>query len=291
MNPAALITGASRGIGRGIALELAKSGYDFVINFASNAAGARQTALDCVANAKNMGRKIRAEICQADVASVGDRQRLIDFTRQTFGRLDLLVNNAGVAPNARADILEATEESFDRLIGINVKGPYFLSQLAARWMIEQVNGRGSAPESAATFRAGNEVSAEAGSGLPSVATIHFRPKIIIVSSISAYTASVNRGDYCISKAALSMVTRLFAARLAEYGINVYEIRPGIISTDMTGPVKDKYDKLIAEGLTPIQRWGAPEDVGKAVAAIARDFLPFSTGEVINVDGGFHLQKL
>ena len=291
MNPAALITGASRGIGRGIALELAKIGYDFVINFASNAAGARQTALDCVANAKNMGHKIRAEICQADVASVGDRQRLIDFTRQTFGRLDLLVNNAGVAPNARADILEATEESFDRLIGINVKGPYFLSQLAARWMIEQVDGRGNAPEGSATSWAGREVSAEAGQGVTSVATSRFHPKIIIVSSVSAYTASVNRGDYCISKAALSMVTRLFAARLAEYGINVYEIRPGIISTDMTGPVKDKYDKLIAEGLTPIQRWGAPEDVGKAVAAIARDFLPFSTGEVINVDGGFHLRRL
>ena len=149
MNPVALITGASRGIGRGIALALAKVGYDCVINFASNASAARQTALDCVAGAKNKGRKIRAEICQADVAGVGDHQRLMDFTRQTFGRLDLLVNNAGVAPNARADLLEATEESFDRLIGINVKGPYFLSQLAARWMIEQVIGRASAPGSAA----------------------------------------------------------------------------------------------------------------------------------------------
>jgi 3-oxoacyl-[acyl-carrier protein] reductase len=291
MNPVALITGASRGIGRGIALELAKIGYDFVINFASNAAAARQTALDCVANAKNNGHQIRAEICLADMASVGDRQRLMDFTRQTFGALDLLVNNAGVAPNARADILEATEESFDRLIGINVKGPYFLSQLAARWMIEQVNGRGSAPESAATSWAGREVSAEAGKGRTSVATSRFHPKIVIVSSISAYTASVNRGDYCISKAALSMVTRLFAARLAEYGINVYEIRPGIIATDMTGPVKDKYDRLIAEGLTPIQRWGTPEDVGKAVTAIAQDLFPFSTGEVMNVDGGFHLRRL
>ena len=291
MNPVALITGASRGIGRGIALELAKIGCDFVINFASNAAAARQTALDCVGNAKNNGHQIRAEICQADVAGVGDHQRLMDFTRQTFGRLDLLVNNAGVAPSARADILEATEESFDRLIGVNVKGPYFLSQLAARWMIEQVDGRGNAPESTTTSWAGREVSAEAGKGLTSVATSRFHPKIIIVSSISAYTASVNRGDYCISKAALSMVTRLFATRLAEYGINVYEIRPGIIATDMTGPVKDKYDKLIAEGLTPIQRWGTPDDVGKAVAAIAQDLLPFSTGEVINVDGGFHLRRL
>jgi len=238
-----------------------------------------------------MGHKIRAEICQADVASVGDRQGLFDFMRQTFGRLDLLVNNAGVTPNARADILEATEESFDRLIGINVKGPYFLSQLAARWMIEQVNGRGGAPGSAVTSWTGSEGSTEAGSGLTSVATSRFRPKIVIVSSISAYTASFNRGDYCISKAGLSMVTRLFAARLADYGINVYEIRPGIIATDMTGPVKDKYDKLIAKGLTPLQRWGTPEDVGKAVAAIAQDLLPFSTGEVINVDGGFHLRRL
>jgi len=263
MNPVALITGASRGIGRGIALELAKLGYDLVINFASNTEAARQTALDCVASAEGNGHKIRAELCQADVSCAGDRQRLIDSTRKTFGRLDLLVNNAGVAPKARDDILQATEESFDRLIGINVKGPYFLSQLAARWMIEQVNGNSS----------------------------QFRPKIIVVSSISAYAASINRGDYCISKAALSMVTPLFATRLAGYGINVYEIRPGIIATDMTGPVKDKYDKLIAEGLTPIQRWGTPEDVGKAVAAIAQDLLPFSTGEVINVDGGFHLRRL
>src|SRR5437899_1936466 len=291
MTPVALITGASRGIGRGIALALATIGYDCVINFASNAAAAGKTALDCVAGAKNNGRKIRAEICQADVAGAGDRQHLIDFTRQTFGRLDLLVNNAGVAPNTRADILEATEESFDRLIGINVKGPYFLSQLAARWMIEQANRRGNTPVSDAASGADAEVSAKSGSGLNGVATSRFRPKIIMVSSISAYTASVNRGDYCISKAALSMVTPLFAARLAEYGINVYEIRPGIIATDMTGPVKDKYDKLIAEGLTPIQRWGTPEDVGRAVAAIAQDLLPFSTGEVINVDGGFHLRKL
>ena len=279
MNLVALITGASRGIGRGIALALAKISHDCVINFASNAAAARQTALDCVAAAKNNGRKIRAEICQADVAGAGDRQRLIDFTRHTFGRLDLLVNNAGVAPNARADILEATEESFDRLISVNVKGPYFLTQLAARWMIEQARAPSAAPEYSATGDPGSAGSQS------------YRPKIITISSVSAYAASVNRGDYCISKAALSMVTPLFAARLAAYGINVYEIRPGVIATDMTGPVKDKYDKLIAEGLTPIPRWGTPEDVGKAVAAIAQDLLPFSTGEVLNVDGGFHLRRL
>jgi NAD(P)-dependent dehydrogenase (short-subunit alcohol dehydrogenase family) len=179
--------------------------------------------------------------------------------------LDLLVNNAGVAPHVRADILDADEASFDRLIQINVKGPYFLTQQVARWMIEQRQA------------AGAEAS--------------YHPKIVTISSISAYTASVNRGDYCVAKAALSMLTPLYATRLAEYGINVYEIRPGIIATDMTAPVKEKYDKLIAGGLTPIQRWGTPGDVGKAVAAIAQDLLPFSTGEVINVDGGFHLRRL
>ena len=178
------------------------------------------------------------------------------------------MNNAGVAPNVRADILEAGEESFDRLMNINVKGPYFLTQLAARWMIESLNIERS------TFSVQRSA-----------------PKIITISSISAYTASTNRGDYCIAKAALSMLTPLYAARLAEHGINVYEIRPGIIATDMTGAVKEKYDKLIADGLTPIQRWGTPEDIGRAVAAIAQDLLPFSTGEVLNVDGGFHLRRL
>ena len=266
MNRVALITGASRGIGRGIALELARLGHDLVINYAGNLQAAQQTRGDCVALAQTCGKTMRAEVCQADISRSADRQKLIDFARQAFGRLDLLVNNAGVAPNVRADILEAGEESFDRLIAINVKGPYFLTQLAARWMIEQCRREG-------------------------VAAADCRPRIVTVSSISAYTASTNRGDYCVAKAALSMLTPLFAARLAEHGINVYEIRPGIIATDMTGPVKDKYDKLIAGGLTPLKRWGAPEDIGKAVAAIAQDWLPFSTGEVINVDGGFHLRRL
>jgi NAD(P)-dependent dehydrogenase (short-subunit alcohol dehydrogenase family) len=264
VNPVALITGASRGIGRGIALELAMAGHDLVINFAGNEAAARLSAKDSVEAARAVGRNVRAEICQADISTASDRVKLVEFARREFGRLDLLVNNAGVAPDRRADILEATEESFDRLIAINVKGPYFLTQLVAKWMIEQVR----TPHSALRT-----------------------PKIITISSVSAYTASTNRGDYCVSKAALSMLTPLFAARLAEHGINVYELRPGIIATDMTGPVKEKYDKLIAEGLTPIQRWGTPEDVGRAVAAIARDALPFSTGEVINVDGGFHLRRL
>jgi len=279
MNRVALITGASRGIGRGIALELARLGHDLVINYAGNRQAAQQTREDCVARAQTCGKTIRAEVCQADISRHADRQKLIDFARQAFARLDLLVNNAGVAPNVRADILEAGEESFDRLIAINVKGPYFLTQLAARWMIEQAGTRSTASHSSQDKDQGR------GGTRPCLA------KIVTVSSISAYTASTNRGDYCIAKAALSMLTPLFAARLAEHGINVYEIRPGIIATDMTGPVKDKYDKLIADGLTPLKRWGAPEDIGKAVAAIAQDLLPFSTGEVINVDGGFHLRRL
>ncbi|MCX6928312.1 MAG: 3-ketoacyl-ACP reductase, partial [Verrucomicrobia bacterium] len=237
MNPVALITGASRGIGRGIALELAKIGYDLVINYASNVAAAHQTAADCVAAARAACKTARAEICQADIASSVDRRKLMQFTKETLSRLDLLVNNAGVAPEVRADILEASEESFDRLININVKGPYFLTQLAANWMIEQ-RRKDLAP-------------------VPCLA------KIITITSISAYTASVNRGDYCVSKAALTMLTPLYAARLAEHGINVYEIRPGVVRTDMTWPVKEKYDKLIEGGLTPIKRWGTPEDVGRA----------------------------
>ena len=189
----------------------------------------------------------------------------MDETIRGFGRVDLLVNNAGVAPTARADILEAGEESFDRLIDINLKGPYFLTQLVARQMIQQ--------------RATGNVQ-------------QATPKIVTISSVSAYAASTNRGDYCVAKAGLAMMTKLFAARLAEHGITVYEIRPGIIATDMTGPVKAKYDKLIFEDdLTPLKRWGQSDDVARAVVAIAKDLLPYSTGEVINVDGGFHLRRL
>jgi 3-oxoacyl-[acyl-carrier protein] reductase len=264
VNPVALITGASRGIGRGIALELARIGYDLVLNFVSNTAAARQTALECAAAAPT-GTSVRAELCQADISRHADRESLIRFTKTAFGRLDLLVNNAGVAPDVRADLLEATEESFDRLLAINLKGPYFLTQLAARWMIEQAKASDSSKASC--------------------------PKIITVSSISAYTASSERGDYCIAKAGLSMLTPLFATRLAEYGIRVYEIRPGVIATDMTAGVREKYDGLINAGLTPIRRWGTPQDVGKAVVALAQDALPFSTGEVLNVDGGFHIRRL
>jgi len=267
MNPVALITGASRGIGRGIALELAKLGYDLVVNYAGNVEAAQKTAGDCVAAAQAAGKIIRAEVCQADISKSEDRKKLVGFTKSTFGWISMLVNNAGVAPDVRADILEATEESFDRLMAINVKGPYFLTQQVGKWMIEQV------------------CSPQPATRAP------IRLKIVTISSVSAYTASTNRGDYCVSKAALSMLTPLFASRLAANGINVYEIRPGVIATDMTGAVKEKYDKFIADGLTPIQRWGTPEDIGRAVAAIASDAFPFSTGEVINVDGGFHLRRL
>ncbi|HEX4948977.1 MAG TPA: 3-ketoacyl-ACP reductase [Blastocatellia bacterium] len=257
--PVSLVTGAGRGIGRGIAIELAKLGHAVVINYAGN----RSAADECLQLVREAGGD--GITMQADVAVAEDRARLVQETLAAFNRIDMLVNNAGVAPNVRADILEASEESFDRLVNINLKGPYFLTQLVARQMIAQVQN-----EAPTAF------------GLP---------RIVTVTSISAYTASVNRGDYCVAKAGLAMMTSLFAARLAEFGVNVYEIRPGVIATDMTSGVKDKYDQMIAQGAWPLSRWGQPEDIGRAVAAIARGDLPFSTGEVINVDGGFHLRTL
>src|SRR5256885_3874808 len=223
----ALITGASRGIGRGIALALAGERFQCVINYAANAAAAEEVKRLIESQGG------RAVSVQADVSTGDDRRRLVDESFAAFGRVDLLVNNAGVAPAVRADLLEATEESFDRLININLKGPYFLTQLVARDMLKK-NGTGTV----------------------------FSPQIVNITSVSAYAASVNHGDYCIAKAGLAMMTQLYAARLAEHGINVYEIRPGIIATDMTGPVKAEYDELIEKGLTPIRRWGQTEDVAK-----------------------------
>jgi NAD(P)-dependent dehydrogenase (short-subunit alcohol dehydrogenase family) len=262
-NRAALVTGASRGIGRGIAVELAALGFDLLLNYRSNAKAAREARTACLERAESAGKQIEVRLHEADISNAEGRSGLLTSAKDAFGRLDLLVNNAGVAPSTRADLLEASEESFDRLIAINLKGPFFLTQFAARWMLELREQLGTA----------------------------YRGKIVTISSISAYTASVNRGDYCISKAGLSMLTPLFAARLASAGIQVFEIRPGIIATDMTAGVKQKYDDLIAGGLTPMPRWGEPEDVGKAVAAIASEAFPFSTGEVINIDGGFHLRQL
>jgi len=256
-NFSALITGASRGIGRGIAVELARAGGRVLINYAGNIEAAKET-LKLVEAAGGQG-----AIAQADVAVAADRVRLVKAALEHFGRIDVLVNNAGVAPNVRADLLDAGEESFDRLFAINLKGPFFLSQLVAKEMLNQsANVEGQ------------------------------RGQIVNITSISAYTASINRGDYCMVKAGLAMMTKLFADRLASGGINVYEIRPGVIATDMTGGVKEKYDKLILEqGITPLRRWGRPEDIGLAVRAIVEGRFPFSTGAVFDVDGGFHLHRL
>jgi 3-oxoacyl-[acyl-carrier protein] reductase len=262
-SPTAVVTGGSRGIGRGIALELARLGWSVAINYRSR----HEAALECKKLCEEVApgaAKAAFEVFQADVSRAEDRARLLASVQGRFAWFDLLVNNAGIGPAVRADLLETSEESFDRLMSTNVKGPYFLTQAVANFWIARL------PE----LPAGNR-----------------KPRIVNISSVSAYAASVNRGEYCMSKAALSMMTRLFAVRLAEYGINVYEIRPGIVRTEMTGPVKEKYDRMIEGGITPLKRWGTPEDVGRAVAAIAEDKFPYSTGVVIDVDGGFHLQRL
>jgi len=251
----ALVTGASRGIGRGIALELAQAGFDIVVNYVRNADAAAETARGVEqAGAKPL-------LVQADVASSEDRRKLVDQTMEHFGRIDLLVNNAGIPVPRRVDLLEATEESWEHVLAVNLKGPYFLTILVARHMIDLCQ-RGVPPG-----------------------------KIVNISSVSAYAVSTNRGEYCVAKAGMTMMTKLFADRLAEYGIQVFEIRPGIIETDMTAPVREKYDRLFAQGMTPIARWGQPADVGKAVVAVASGLFPYSTGEVINVDGGFHIRRL
>ena len=256
MGKVALVTGGGRGIGLGISKCLAAEGYDLVV------AGVR--AEDRVQEALGALRALGVGVlyCRADVSDPEARERVLDATRQRFGRLHLLVNNAGVAPTVRADILEATEKSYERVMRINLQGPYFLTQSVARWMIEQ--------------RAADE---------------GYRGCIVNISSISATIASPSRGEYCLSKAGVSMATQLWAVRLAEYGIAVYEVRPGIIQSDMTSAVQDKYDRLIAEGLTLQPRWGTPEDVGKAVAALARGDLPYSTGQVVMVDGGLTVGRL
>jgi NAD(P)-dependent dehydrogenase (short-subunit alcohol dehydrogenase family) len=255
--PVALITGGSRGIGRGICVELARQGYAVAINFVGNKEAARETqAL--------VGPGHETLLCRADVGDSGDRGRMVDEVLARWGRIDVLVNNAGITSVGRQDILDATEESWNCVLAVNLKGPYFLTQRVAREMIRL--------QAAGTQAVGPG------------------PAIVNVSSLSAYSVSTNRGDYCISKAGLSMLTQLFALRLAEHGICVYEVRPGVIDTDMTAGARDRYTQLIADGLTPIRRWGTPEDVGKAVAALVTGAIPFSTGDVVNVDGGFHLRR-
>jgi 3-oxoacyl-[acyl-carrier protein] reductase len=252
----AIITGSGRGIGRGIATMLAWTGWNIVINDIGNP----EPPLETFNLVQSQG--CQAAIVMADVTIPADRERLVSETLNRFGRIDLLVNNAGIGPRLRLDILETSEESMYEVLGVNLVGPFFLTQLVARKMIELIEQK-----------------------------VLDHPQIVNIGSISAFTSSINRPEYCISKAGVAMSTLLFADRLAEHGINVYEIRPGIIETPLTATVKDKYDKLIAEGVTPIKRWGQPEDIGKAIVAIAEGYLPFSTGQVINVDGGFHIQRL
>ncbi len=251
--PVALVTGGSRGIGRGICIELAKTGYAIAINYANQADAAQATA-------SLLGPETPTLLIQADVGVAAEREQMVDKVIGEWGRIDLLVNNAAITSVGRHDILEATEQSWERVLAVNLKGPFFLCQRVAKEMIRL---------------------------RPHLAG----PAIVNIGSVSAYTVSTNRGDYCVSKAGLRMVTQLFAARLAEFEILVYEVCPGVIETDMTASKKSDYDRLIAEGLTPQRRWGNPADVGKAVAALASGHFAFSTGAVIPVDGGFHIRRL
>ncbi len=252
----ALITGGSRGIGLGIARCLARDGWDLAICGRRPLSDVQGVLQELRASA------VDVHYSSADIGDRADRSRLLDEIRERFGRLNALVNNAGIAPRRRADILEASEESFEELIRVNLQGPYFLTQAVANWLIEQ--------------RRADEA---------------FTGSVVTVSSTSAVLASTNRGDYCISKAGLSMASRLWAVRLAEFGVAVYEVRPGIVDTDMTAPVHERYQRMIGQGLLLQPRWGQPEDVGKAVAMLGRGDLGYSTGQVITVDGGMTIGRL
>jgi NAD(P)-dependent dehydrogenase (short-subunit alcohol dehydrogenase family) len=256
MNKVALITGGSRGIGLGIAIELAKAGFDLAIN------GIREesSVLEVLADLKKYN--VQVAYFQGDVSKKEDRISIMSAILNRFGKVNILVNNAGISPKERKDILEATEESFEHLINVNLQGPYFLTQMIANSMIEHKS------KSAEEFFC-----------------------IINVSSVSATVASVNRGEYCISKAGIAMATKLWAARLGEFDIPVYEVQPGVIKTDMTSGVQTKYDQLFANGLAIQKRWGLPSDIGKVVAAMATQMLPYSTGQVVQVDGGMTINRL
>ncbi|NRA37219.1 MAG: 3-ketoacyl-ACP reductase [Planctomycetes bacterium] len=259
--PVVLVTGASRGLGRGIAIELAKAGCSVAINFAGNKAAADECAQLCAAVQSN-DQQVFFPV-QADISKTDDRNNMVAAVLDHFGHLDALINNAGIAPTERADITEASEASFEKLISTNLQGPYFLTQKVANYWLQDK----PEPRLSAGF------------------------KVIFVTSISAYTASINRGDYCISKAGASMAVQLWSARLAPEGIPVYEIRPGIMKTDMTSGVTSKYDDLIANGLVPQERWGTGEDIGLAARSLIEGDFPFSSGTVIDVDGGFQLRRL
>lgn len=261
MTPTAWVTGASRGIGRGIALALAGAGFDIIVG--ATKADPKQTAkgpYEVKARIEALGRK--CFIVTGDIGDVDCHARMVDEAMAHVGRIDVLVNNAGVAPLVRMDLLDTTPESYDRVMNINLKGPMFFSQRVARQMIAQVESKTS-----------------------------FAPIMVFITSISATAASPNRVEYCVSKAGLSMVAQSFAVRMAEYGINVYEIRPGVVATDMTEAVQAKYDKLIDEGLLLQKRWGQPEDIGKAVCALALGYFGYATGAAIEVGGGFSVSRL
>ena len=256
MKKVALITGGTRGIGFGIAQALARTGCDLVLC----GMRAAEAVAESIAQLQSSGSEVL--YVRADIADHIARRALIEATRNHFGRLNVLVNNAGMSPSVRADILDATEKSFDEVLATNLRGPYFLTQSVAKWMIEQRRS-GAA----------------------------FWGCVINISSVSADVASTNRGEYCISKAGVAMATKLWAARLGEFDIPVYEVRPGIIKTDMTSAVTAKYDGLLSAGLAIQPRWGTPEDVGRAVAALVRGDFPYSSGSVFMIDGGMAVQRL
>jgi NAD(P)-dependent dehydrogenase (short-subunit alcohol dehydrogenase family) len=252
----AFITGGTRGIGFGIARALAREGWTLALG-GMRADADVQPVLDELRTHRIDVHYVRGDLGQRD-----ERQRIVAEVRARLGAVNALVNNAGRAPRVRDDLLEATEDSFEELVRTNLQGPYFLTQAIAR---DQVEGRRADPS--------------------------FRATIVFVTSVSAEMASPNRGEYCVSKAGLSMAAKLFAARLAEDGIPVFEVRPGIIATDMTAGVRDVYDRRIADGLVPEGRWGQPDDVGRAVAALVRGDVPYATGTVIHVDGGLSIPRL
>jgi NAD(P)-dependent dehydrogenase (short-subunit alcohol dehydrogenase family) len=259
--PVALVTGSSRGLGRGTALELARAGFSVAVHYSGNVDAARETAKLC-ADVK-MKKAQRFPIFRCDISDIAQREALVSDVFSEFGSLDALVNNAGMGPRVRADILDAGEASFEEVLKTNLQGPYFLTQAIARRWLE----------------------------CPLESAIPSGRKIVFVSSISADTVSTGRGEYCVSKAGLAMAAQLWAARLAGSGIQVFELRPGIMETDMTKGVKGKYDILIEQGVVPQKRWGYPEDVGKAVRSLLVGDFAFSTGSVIHIDGGFHISRL
>jgi NAD(P)-dependent dehydrogenase (short-subunit alcohol dehydrogenase family) len=259
--PVAIVTGGSRGLGRGIAVRLAELGFSIILNYAGNAAAAAETVEYCRSRQSQLDQRFIP--FQADIAVQDQRLRLVEQTLDALGRIDVLVNNAGIGPQVRADVTETTVESFNHVLRVNLEGPFFLTQAVVRYWL------GRQPD----------------------AILPHGFSVVNVSSISADTASLNRGEYCISKAGLAMVTQLWAVRLASSRIHVFELRPGIMATDMTSGVKEKYDRMMGEGLVPQNRWGQPDDIGKAVAALVSGSFPYSTGEVIYLDGGMHLRRL